>query len=250
MEGSARGGRASGGGAASRASLEADLADQFGAGAAAGGTGGTGAELGNTNNVQERRPFSGFGHGGDGSGGGVPGTNRGTVPGREQRRESSPPPPPGDWNGQQQDLGRARGAGAGDNRFIGRESAGASGEGRYSPSKPDVARRRSWSRDGLGGEVGGDDAGREPGGAAAGRGSDGRPSFKIDSTASAEDILASMGLKSGVGLGTAAGGGGRARTPEDMMAAGSSSGGDEGGSGKKKGLFGGLWNRKGKGQKN
>ena len=241
MEGSVGGERASGGGGASKTGLEADLADQFGAGAASGGLHGAGTERGNTNSARERRPFSDLGPGGDGA----PGTSRGTVPGRGQRAEASPPAP-GDWNGQQQDLGGARGMGVGDSRFGDRENAGA---GRYA-SKPDAARRRSWGRDGLGGEEGAGDGGRGPGGAAAGRGSDGRPSFKIDSTASADDILASMGLKSGVGLGPAGGGGGGARTPEDMMAAGSSGGGDEGGSGKKKkGLFGGLWNRKDRGQK-
>lgn len=247
MGSSAVGGeRASGGGAGSRAGLEADLADQFGAAAAPGEISGAGAELENTNSAQERRPFSGLGPGGDGSGGGVPGTNRGTVPGGVQRGEASPPAP-GDWNRQQQGLGGARGAGAGDSRFRDRDSAHASGEGRDAPSKPDAARRRSWGRGGPGGGEGGGDAGRSPGGAAAGRGSDGGPSFKIDSGATEDDILASMGLKSGVGLGPAGGGG--ARTPEEMMAAGSGSGGDKDGGGKKKGLFGGLWNRNGKGKK-
>eukprot|EP00903_Cladosiphon_okamuranus_P010815 g10217.t1 len=247
MESSAEERRTSGGGVTSRTGLEADLADQFGAGAVPGRIDDAVAELGNTNNVQERRPFPIFRHGGDGGGGGVPGTNRGTVPGREQRREASSPPP-GDWNGQEQDLGGARGAGADGSRFRDREGAGATREDRHPPSTPDAARRRSWSRGGLGGEGVGGDAGREPSGAVAGRGSDGRPPFKIDSTVSAEDIIASMGLKDGVGLGPAGGGGG-ARTPEDMMAAANRNGGDGGESWKKKGLFGGLWGRKDKGHK-
>lgn len=130
-------------------------------------------------------------------------------------------------------------------------SASGGGDGE-APSKPDVGRRRTWGRAGKGGdERAPRGAGGSPGdgASAAGRGSGGggRPSYKIDSTASSEDILASMGLKGGVPDLRAVGGQG-ARTPEDMMAAGSSGGGNKGEGGKKNGLFGGLFRRKGKGK--
>lgn len=230
----ARGG--GGGGAASRAGLEADLASQFGEGAPAPAPrreGGAGAGLENNNsNTQGRWPFSGkTGAGGDGSAGGreFRRDGGGNFGGTAQRGEASPPPAGDPW-GQEHEQGRARGAG----RF--RNGAGIdSGEDRREWGR-DAAPGSDWD-DGFGGAA----AGRRSGGGGGG-GAGGLP-FKVDSQASTEEILASMGLKSGVGLGP---GGAGARTPEDMMAAGSSSGDDQGGVRRKKGLFSGLWNRKGK----
>lgn len=178
-----------------------------------------------------------------------PGTDRRTFGNRRaQRGEASWAPTDTDPLdlGNDQDSDRAREA-RGGGRFRDSSSASSGGGGRNAPSTPDVGRRRRRGESGdgdFGGAAGdGHGAAAPPPGIGGGAG----PPVMIDSKASAEDILASMGLKSGAGLGsdrlTASGG---ARTPEDMMAA-ANGGGDGGDHGEgKKGLFRGLWNRKSK----
>ncbi|CAB1110945.1 unnamed protein product [Ectocarpus sp. CCAP 1310/34] len=164
-----------------------------------------------------------------------PGTARGTGSGRLQRGEGSraPTDPLDLWN--DQDLDR------------GREARGGGGGSSNAPSTSDVGHRRRWGQSGDGDF--GDAAGGSHGAAAPspGIGGSAGPPIMIDSKASADDILASMGLKSGTGLGSdrlTAGGG--ARTPEDMMAAASSGGGNGGDQREKKGLFRRFWDRQSK----
>lgn len=262
--------------------LEADLAhlgNKAGDAAPKLPVGGKGAALENAKN--DRRPFSGTGGpagrspppagGGVGGGGGVsasrageagtiPGSNRGAIPGRT-RGETSPELPA---TGDPRDM-------KGSDRAGRREAVGVD-----APANPDAGRRRGWGRPvgRGGGQTGGGNGGAQPsqnvggggGGsdiAAAGRGgssSNGGGTAAIDSKASAEDILASMGLKSGLSLGPDGVTGGvpagaakapvGARTPAEMMAASSGGGAGGGGSvedtgeGGKQGLFGRLWNGK------
>lgn len=148
-----------------------------------------------------------------------------------------------------------------------RDSSGTTGGREEQQPKPDVARRRGWGRNGGRGGVpsgsGGGDGGSPQGAgipdataaaaaaATAGRGGADRVgSAAIDSKSSPEDILASMGLKSGVSLGPDGVGRGPAafRTPEEIMAEsnGGRAGGKKTNEGGKTGLFGRLWNKKGK----
>ncbi|CAM9759864.1 unnamed protein product [Ectocarpus sp. 6 AP-2014] len=233
---------------ASRPGRDADLATQFGRadGAAGAIPSREGRARESLENIGRELPSSGQRGPAGGDDGArraagedrtYPGTARGTGSGRPQRGEASraPTDPLDLWNDQELDSAREARGGGGE-----RLKDSSSGGGRNAPSTPDVGHRRRWGESGVatGGSHGA--AAPSPGvGGAAG------PPIMIDSKASAEDILASMGLKSGAGLGSdrlAAGGG--ARTPEDMMAAASSGGGDGDQREGKKGLFRGLWNRK------
>ncbi|CAM9577576.1 unnamed protein product [Ectocarpus sp. 8 AP-2014] len=236
---------------ASRPGREADLASQFGRadGAAGAIPSREGRAREGLENIGRELPSSGQRGPAGGDDGArraagedrtYPGTARGTGSGMPQRGEASraPTDPLDLWNDQELDRAREVRGGGGE-----RLKDSSSGGVRNAPSTPDVGHRRRWGESGVatGGSHGA--AAPSPGiGGAAG------PPIMIDSKASAEDILASMGLKSGAGLGSdrlTAGGG--ARTPEDMMAAASSGGGDGGDQREgKKGLFHGLWNRKSK----
>ncbi|CAM9338444.1 unnamed protein product [Ectocarpus fasciculatus] len=242
MGGSAGAERANSLGTASRPDREADLASQFGreGGAAGAIPSRDGRAREGLENVGRERPYSGQRRPSGGSNGAqqagseyrtYPGTDRGTASGTAQHEENTDPLD----LGYDQDSDRARAARGG--RFRDSNSASSGGVTRNAPSTPDVGHRRRW------GESGDGDFGDAAGG------SHGAGPPVIDSKASAEDILASMGLKSGASLGSdrlTVGGG--ARTPEDMMAAANGGGGDDGGDqGEgKKGLFRGLWNRKNK----
>ncbi|CAM9449648.1 unnamed protein product [Ectocarpus sp. 4 AP-2014] len=255
MGGSAGVERANSRGTASKPGREADLASRFGRADEAAGAvpSREGRAREGLENIGRELPSSGQRGPAGGDDGArraagddrtYPGTARGTGSGRPQRGEASraPTDPLDLWNDQDLDRGEARGGG-------GERLKDSSGGGdRNAPSTPDVGHRRRWGQSGDGDF--GDAAGGSHGAAAPspGIGGGAGPPIMIDSKASADDILASMGLKSGAGLGsdrvTAVGG---ARTPEDMMAAASSGGGDGGGQLEgKKGLFRGLWNRKSK----
>lgn len=219
------------------------------------------------NAKKDRWPFSGTGGrsspppaGGGvaasraGEAGTIPGSNRGAIPGME--RGEAPDDPKG-----AQGLDRA-----------GRREAVGGGD---APANPDAGRRRGWGRPvgRGGGQSGGGNGGAQQsaqnvggggGGsdvAGAGRGGSGSGggggSAAFDSKASAEEILASMGLKSGLSLGPdglTGGGAGVAapgvKTPAEMMAESRGGGGggggvqDDTGDGGKQGLFDRLWNGK------
>ncbi|CAN0546615.1 unnamed protein product [Ectocarpus sp. 12 AP-2014] len=256
MGGSAGVERASSRGTASRPGREAELASQFGRADEAAGAipSREGRAREGFENIGRELPSSGQRGPAGGDDGArraagedrtYPGSARGTGPGRPQRGEASraSTDPLDLWNDQDLDRGREARGGGGERL---KDSSG--GGGRNAPSTPDVGHRRRWGQSGDGDF--GDAAGGSHGAAAPppGIGGGAGPPIMIDSKASADDILESMGLKSGAGLGSdrlTAGGG--ARTPEDMMAAASSGGGDGGDQREgKKGLFRGLWNRKSK----
>ncbi|CAM9865312.1 unnamed protein product [Scytosiphon promiscuus] len=249
--GGGAGGAASSGSAASRTGVESDFGKGEGPAAPSGGK-----EEAGTGFDDPYSEESVLGGGGGGSSRGRR-SNRGSdVPTAAHLGEVSA----GDPLEQQQDRGRAEDWGRGGRQRERGDNVDGVG-GRDSPSQPN-GRRRSRGRDGQGweGEYGdvGSSYGVPAGATGTGQGSGGGGSSgKGNSKASVEDMLASMGLTGGSGLGAdrlnAAGGSGfrspeeiMARTPQEMMAA-SSSGGSSGHEGKKKkGLFGGFWKKKGK----
>lgn len=241
-------GRSRGGGGGAGASLEADLA-KLGKGTEGGGS--EGLENTNTNQWPVSGPGNGRAPAGDRRGpppaGGA--ASRGTVPGTT-RGETSPPGTEGGDGVPNTSLrdsirGRLREEQGSPN------PAGADAQA----NKADGTRRRGW---GVGGGGGGRNSDRGGAGSPetvdSGRGQEnngGAPPVRIDPKASAEDILASMGLKSGLpfgadGLSSGVGAGGK--TPQEMMdesrgrvGRGGREKGGGGGEVEKKGLFGRLF---------
>ena len=188
-----------------------------------------------------------------GEAGSIPGSSRGGIPG-VPLREASPPAPVPARDG---DVKGVQGSGR-----VGRR------EGGDAQAYPDAGRRKGWGRivgTGSGGGNaeakqssqngggGGGSGGGGGGGARRSNGGSGVGSAVIDPNASAEEILASMGLKSGLSLGPDGVTGGvaaaplGAKTPAEMMAESRGGGGDgqdAGGGGGKRGLFGRLWKGK------
>lgn len=262
-------GRSRGGAGGAGAGLEADLA-KLGKGTDLGGAG-EGLENTNTNQWPFSGPGSGRGPADDRRGPPPAGVaaSRGTVPGTT-RGEASPLPggaAGGDGvpNTSLRDSMRSR---------LGEEQGGSpnpveadgglrrdnrASERDAQANKADASPRRGW---GTGGGKGGRNSDRggtgSPDTVGPGRGQDsngGAPPVRIDSKASAEDILASMGLKSGLpfgadGLSSGRGAGGK--TPQEMMdesrggvgRGGAEKGGDGGEGVEKKGLFGRLFKGK------
>lgn len=253
-------GRSRGGAGGAGAGLEADLA-KLGKGTEGGGN--EGLENTNTNQWPISGPGNGRAPAGDRRGpppaGGA--ASRGTVPGTTRGETSPPRTEGGDGvpNTSLRDsirgrLGEEQGspnpaaadAGLRDSRAVERDAQA---------NKADGTRRRGW---GIGGGGGGRNSDRGRAGSPetvdSGRGQDsngGAPPVRIDPKASAEDILASMGLKSGLpfgadGLGSGVGAGGK--TPQEMMdesrgrvGRGGKEKGGGGGEVDKKGLFGRLF---------
>lgn len=256
-----------------------------GAGASPDGRGKGGGGFENTN--ENRLPFSGVsggpgpgarppvveegvGVGGaptsrGGGAGTIPGSNRGAVPGMARGKPTAPtaPEPAGRGPKGLQGLRRAGAEGDVEVGADGSLGQGSGGTGRRdTPPKPEAVPRRGWGRGGGGGGGHNSKGGGSQGlsrdssnpnlpAATAGQGDSGgsgssKP-FVLDSKASAEDILASMGLKSGLDLGPdgLAGVGASSRTPKDLMGEGSAANGSSDGQAKK-GLFGRLWNSKGR----
>lgn len=226
-----------------------------------GGDGGRGGPT-----IGSPPPAGGAGSSRGGGVGALPGSSRGGVPGMS-RGEGSPSPTqsPGGPN-YPQDKGRA----GKDHGIDGRSDDGRLRDGgpagRDAQTRPDAAPRRGW---GWGGGGGGGRGGRKVdkgagagspqgspdapgrGGSGGGDGSrsrggqggNGASPAAVDSKASVEDILASMGLNSEVGLGPDGRpgvGSVTPRRPEDLMA---DAGGGESGGGGKRGVFGRIWNK-------
>lgn len=232
------------------------------AGTGGGGGGGrtTGREVGGTERRGSPPTGGGVSSSRDGVTGAISESTRGPGPGTTRGEASPPEPAPGGpkalkglgGTGIEDTVDSSDGDGG---RL--RDSSGTDGRDASATAKPAVARRRGWG--GGGGSGGGQKSG--PGGgqtssldssspAVTGQGNSGHDGpVAIDSKASAEDILASMGLKKGLRLGPdGMAGGGAAQTPEDVMA-GNGGGGDVQGKGNggegKRGLFGRLWSKKG-----